>query len=1087
MWGKHILMKRQTGRFINSVLSVLMALGTVSSNSSIIAETSSPTPDASETKSVSGIVVVMDSGETDSYKPEIHVYADDVDATAMLDSTDQKYLGGFSESTYTADDLKKTDSQQTEIQYSVQDTAYTDEAAYKLYVVDPTTNLIVSPDQTTGRYPAGSTFIYVRKTAIEGTAWIEGGMADTSGIQLLAEPSNDTDKDYAGDQTSSLILNDGENGTWSVKNLLAFNPLTGGAISYAATVQSGLENYQVIYDNTAVAGHETAADELHAGGVLKASKLVSESESDESKTADTVPQLSLSMMAAPSIKKPLINISYTGDAPASAFTYQISNSDKSLYTGTYEIYNADGTKKADGTIGSDGRVSVQPTETGWQIELTGAADSAVLTVLAVANGGKSLLSKSTQESTGGAAAAAFAYGNAAADVVLTKDWNDNDNESKLRPAEDDFSSHFHLTFSTDNGTTYTVLTTNNMNQIGLNEMPAATVDTTSSYNAWTYTYKGLPASANGKNIVYGAQEDTGFSNANQYIADNNTGNSQTISNVLKTTFKATKIWYDNNNQYGTRPTISNWIKHFSDDTTQNYINVYRYLLGGSPNPATDEKITNTGEIAVTGSDTDMQWSLSLSGLPKYDANGIPYVYYLIENEAKLNSGLSTGDSYATQYVNAGDFASDTARLEEGGTLSNILNNTTAVQVNKIWLDGGNANRPTAKLYLYRYADGTGSGYDSASPVEGYDSTDVPTAGENGSVININISNSLPKYDATGHKYIYFLKERFTGGSYGDYQQIISNPNGSTSPSGVLDNGGTITNKLSATENINATKIFQAAAMQGATGISVTFALQRRLTGETAWTNVTTLTINDFSAEALTKTKAFENQPKYDENGFAYEYRYVETSVSMNGVTATIDPDTAAEFKLPAAGPDGTTARYQIIQNADGSTTNRLVGETQVVITKNWSTTENGETSTAAPADASVTLQIIRSDGKTSYAATPAESDNFQDSKGSYVKDITLDATTGWTVKVPNLVRYDDNGAEYTYSIKETNATPSGYATDYTYTESLVDDGSGNIIKQLNAAVSNTKGPGTTLTFDVNKVWLDDSDLLHRNPGYCCCL
>ena len=88
----------------------------------------------------------------------------------------------------------------------------------------------------------------------------------------------------------------------------------------------------------------------------------------------------------------------------------------------------------------------------------------------------------------------------------------------------------------------------------------------------------------------------------------------------------------------------------------------------------------------------------------------------------------------------------------------------------------------------------------------------------------------------------------------------------------------------------------------------------------------------------------------------------------------------------------------------------------------------------------------------------------------------LSGTGNFEKVFSNLPRYDSEGREYSYTVQETAVNaPAGYSlSDIVYSYDAEDDPVATIYN------TNQSG-GSQLVFRVNKIWLDDGDLLQRVP------
>nr|WP_295160431.1 Cna B-type domain-containing protein [uncultured Methanobrevibacter sp.] len=219
------------------------------------------------------------------------------------------------------------------------------------------------------------------------------------------------------------------------------------------------------------------------------------------------------------------------------------------------------------------------------------------------------------------------------DVNVTKIWEDNNNQDGARPKN------------------LTVILKADGKMIA---------DATLNSSNWTLSFKNLPVYNNGKKIKYSIEELT-VDNYTSVIS-NDTPYNWTINNnhVPKVTeINITKIWDDNNNQDGIRPT---------------FITVVLLADGV--------------KINETTLNTSNNWTISFKNLPVYKNGSI--IKYLIQE--------LTVDNYT------GVISNDTP-------YNWIINNTyipkvTEINVTKIWNDNNNQDkiRPT-EVKVVLFADG----------------------------------------------------------------------------------------------------------------------------------------------------------------------------------------------------------------------------------------------------------------------------------------------------------------------------------------------------------------------------------------------
>ena len=569
------------------------------------------------------------------------------------------------------------------------------------------------------------------------------------------------------------------------------------------------------------------------------------------------------------------------------------------------------------------------------------------------------------------------------------------------------------------------------------------------------------------------------------------------------------------------------------------------------------------QMEIEDLDTDT-WTLKIKGLPALDSQGNPVTYYLEHNHKdglSVNNvpvikdtispevGANPGGEYRTSVVNQGvDTGVDTDKLYTGTVLNNVLEKNMWATFYTKWEDEGadTANRPKPTAYLYRVAEsGTDEAVDFGQlhPVAGYDNAPVPTD-EDEAIIRFGYENEtegeLPLYNANGQRYIYYAIVNIPGA--GDYVQLINNTTGNYSDQamqeadkeGYLLCMGTLTLRRQAKVSLTASKTFVAASMQdihNMENVSVTLMLQKS-DGGTDWENVTdnagvpvTRVLKGFRGEQLsiTSEKPYE-APKYNEKGAEIKYRWVEISMTMDDQSSNVekDGDYFADESIPTpAGKDGTispvgpgaggvnsTAHFRVIYNEDGSVTNRLMGNTEMIVTKTWADTGWGTGNMtlqdwlnskegAAYKNQTISFRLNRNDGKSSISAGAEGTENTlygysYNENGTLVRndpirDITIhvgenlsaeDARNIWK----NLPRYDEDGSEYIYSVEEINEDGSVaklWNSSKTYTREVVFDHNDYYVRKKAAFVNYPNGG--QMYFQAGKIWLDHGDLLCRKP------
>ena len=216
-------------------------------------------------------------------------------------------------------------------------------------------------------------------------------------------------------------------------------------------------------------------------------------------------------------------------------------------------------------------------------------------------------------------------------IPVTKVWNDNNNQDGKRPTE------ITITLYADNQEV-------DGKSIKLNES-----------NSWKYTYTDLPKNQNGTEITY-TVEETGITQGYTSKTEGSVAEGFIITNTYTPEIidiSVTKIWNDNNNQDGLRPT---------EITVQLYGN---------------ETEIDGKSIKLNESNN---WKYTFENLPKYE-NGESITYTVQE------SGVPTGySSLISGSMNTGYIITNT-----------YTPGTTSVKVTKVWDDNNNQDglRPEA--------------------------------------------------------------------------------------------------------------------------------------------------------------------------------------------------------------------------------------------------------------------------------------------------------------------------------------------------------------------------------------------------------
>lgn len=576
----------------------------------------------------------------------------------------------------------------------------------------------------------------------------------------------------------------------------------------------------------------------------------------------------------------------------------------------------------------------------------------------------------------------------------------------------------------------------------------------------------IEISATAQNDIY-TETDGGATDYRVIHVQGTDNQSTTIYNIGRTDLTGTKTWKDNGDAYGTRPesltlklyrttTPDNddsreeveetdlkaehasfaWTDKEGDEWTYQYSgllyadsggNVYTYWVEEENVPEeydsvqTGNNMTNTLsdvlDITVTkqwedGSDQDglrpesvtltlyqngvkykeaelkagnllqqlvgnltgsgNTWSYTFEDLPEYDGNGVRYEYTVKEDQ--VPSG------YLTDGTAQGSAA-------EGFTVTNTL--TTKVDVQKLWRGTEPGDEGEVVVGLYGKSEGTP---EEPAAVRGTDGRPLTLALNEGNGWQAAFTD-LPRFDGDGRRYLYEVREETVGGipaeesgfvihvkdeqNDGTFScQIINVPE--TEISGTktwLDNhnaGGTRPETLEL-------KIYR--STEDGEEEEVTAEILEADGAVLAWTGTDT-DVWTYTCSGL---------PVADDEGRPYTYRVEEVV------------------------PSGYASRAE-----GGDFTNTLTAEVDIFITKRWEDNSN-------------------SGGK-----RPEKIELILYANGTEVRRVNLEADTGgletlwnrltagtdntWEYVFEGLPRYDEYGAEITYTVQE--VVPEGYSVRY---------------------------------------------------------
>ncbi len=290
------------------------------------------------------------------------------------------------------------------------------------------------------------------------------------------------------------------------------------------------------------------------------------------------------------------------------------------------------------------------------------------------------------------------------------------------------------------------------------------------------------------------------------------------------------------------------------------------------NAAIDSRLDNVNDlrneenVVVITPGIDNKWTITMPHAMEVDGSNKNYSYYikntdngkslmddLIPSSADANGIDHENDKYSASISNSGNNASFTDAIYNKAEVKATLTGETGFSVYKYWGDDDDGHRPQYEFEIYHYSDVDGKSYRTATAMPKDDlkrpvidssigSRDagiteyvfqkgdisqavsaVPNQEQNAYakyICNVNLS-SIPKFDATGRMYIYYVKENSIKSS--DIHSYATSRDSSHEdspykaneylPGNYALNGDTLRNVLSGNTGNTVTKTWKAEARQ----------------------------------------------------------------------------------------------------------------------------------------------------------------------------------------------------------------------------------------------------------------------------------
>ena len=463
-------------------------------------------------------------------------------------------------------------------------------------------------------------------------------------------------------------------------------------------------------------------------------------------------------------------------------------------------------------------------------------------------------------------------------VEITKKWADDSDRDKLRPTAEEYKALVHLYAD---GTEVTATSE------GYKGMTVTV--TPNQDHTYTVSFAGLPKFKGGVEITYTVKEDA----IEGYTADQvevSAGGAITNTHEPeKTGITVTKVWQDNANHDGHRPSVEDFKQYLT-------------LLAGSEAVTAESKGYESMALTITEGENNT-YVITYAGLLKNDPDGKAIKYTVSEDT--LPAGYAVvGESQAAP---------------DGQIINKKDNELIEVSITKRWADDGDRDgkRPTAKEYedaVHLLADDT----EVTAADEEYKAMTKVVTDNDDNTYTVTFAQ-LPKY-ANGVEIVYTVQE-----------DAIT---GYTTDTPVTAAGGTIINThIPAQYCVAVTKTWidldNRFDTRPADGLTVT--LQKSSDGGTTWDDVKQVTLTEANGYAY-----MEQGVNAFEEGKALLYRWTEKKEDIpSGYSHDADADEKNVQNGTITLKDGTKADTDIL-----TVLTNALNLVQVPVTKTWNDDNN---------------------------------------------------------------------------------------------------------------------------------------------------
>lgn len=786
------------------------------------------------------------------------------------------------------------------------------------------------------------------------------------------------------------------------------------------------------------------------------------------------------------------------------FTYTLKTAasargELTSWSGTYQVIEANGNKRE--VSAGDGEIILKENEKA-EIFLTVGTSYTVAQTIDAENDHWILYDKSSKAEQHGVLEGVTetdtkTFTNLKKQTLsYQKVWNDNNDVGKKRPDVETFKTK--LDFQVEkNGIRIT--DKSELEKLGLSPVDVDINSDGSTY--WSIHYDHLPiVDEEGKDLTYDLAELSIDGYKSSALESDSSEYVKKLMNTSYTTMTVTKKWLDDNNTEA-RDSISDFKKR---------LNLYYEVQGSDGHPLVQlqtENATEENYLQITEGE-DGEWTITIKNLIQFNDTGIPYAYYLVEDTSDWDTAKAAGqDHYIATYENPHNYINEKDKCYTDGIITNKLEGTTNFTFTKNWKDGATEakDRPNITFQLMRYPENldTETGYLHAAPVDMKEfTTEEDKEKVNGEMNWIAEGEELlPRYNAEGVEYVYFVSEKLSGGTMGnsgDYQQKVTAKDG-FEPSALAElnknlvaNGEILNNQLAKTQDIPVTKTWKSAAFSNVDA-EIVLEVKRRSEAPGAVEEKvnfdTEQVISGFTPETITRTGMITGMPVYDENGYRYNYTIGESAIRIktdktapNYVNLVWDA-TAGIFKTTEEHFETIQYKFKPVTSSpeDGEKliTNTLEDTMNVRVDKIWPQGWNakdpntGNHQYTPPTQLDFTLYqdgaLVQDQG----IANPVTV------SGSALNPYIEGGIQEGICRFDNLPRYDVEGHEYVYTVTEAVTGEVGLI-EYQYSWKT-GAWTTNTEKEPDTRVVDITNPppGEGNGFWVEKVWLDDGDKPHR--------